>query len=493
MVPLEAAREEPPADPHPLAHDALAAARGGTSLLLLQTVGRLVGIAFVLVTTRRLAPAEFGRYSTVAAIVVFANFLADFGTSPAVTRLTSRSPRDAGALLSGTLPASLALGVLAYLGTVVFALLAYSGQTVADVALGGLAVPAASLLSSVLGALDGVGLLTRRTVVVCLQALIVASGAAFVVFLGAGAPALVVTLAAAPWLGLAVAVVMARRAGIWHRPHVDRERTRALLRAALPFAASGGLTALTMRFDVILLSVVRTSTETANYDLSLRLLESTAYVSTAICGPLLFILSRRIGESDREGAARAYAEAIRVIYLLGLPLSVALVVLARPVVTLSLGSSFAAAARPLAVMGAAQWLAFLVVAQGALVMAGDHVRPGVLVGLRIAALTVGLDLFLVPRFGAGGAAAAMVASWLYGAAALRRLHLRTVGIPTPLPPLSILLSTTAVAVTLVSLRHSSLAVVAPAGVAAYMLSLVLTGAVRGQDVHRLRVVLRRAR
>ena len=486
MAPLEAAREDAPTRPT-LAGDALAAARGGTSLLALQTVGRLVGIAFVLVTTRHLAPAEFGRYSTVAAIVVFANFLADFGTSPAITRLTSRAPEEARAVVSGTLPASLALGVLAYLGAVGFALLTYPSRTVVDVALGGLAIPASSALSSVLAALDGVGRLTRRTVVVCLQTLLVASGAVFVV-LGAGARALVLTFAAAPWVALAVAVTAAVRAGIWCRPQVDRERTRAVLRIALPFALSGGLTALVLRFDVILLSLVRSPAETARYDLALRLLESTAYLATAVCGPLLYVLSRRIGEGDREGAGRAYAEAVRVIYVVGLPLSVVLVVLARPLVALTLGDRFVDAAGPLAVMGAAQWLAFLVVAQGALVMAGDHVREGVLVGVRIALLTVGLDLLLVPRYGMGGAAAAMVASWLYGAWAQHRLHVRTVGIPTPAPSARLLVATAGLAAAVVPLRHLPLAVVLPVGAVVYAVGLVATGAVRAQDLRRLRAV-----
>lgn len=485
----EVATPEPPA---PLATDALAAARGGTSLLVLQSVGRLIGVAFILVTTRHLAPGELGRYSTVAAIVLFANFLADFGTSPAITRLSSRSPEEAGDLLSGTLPASLALGVLAYLGAVGFAMVAYSGPTVVDVALGGLAIPAGSVLSSVLGSLDGVGLLTRRTAVVCLQTVVVASGAGFVV-LGGGARALVLALTAGPWLALAVAVVMARRAGVWRRPHVDPARTRAVLRTALPFALSGGLSALTMRFDVILLSVVRTGSETATYDLALRLLESAAYLGTAVCGPLLFILSRRIGRGDRDGAERAYAEAVRVIYLLGLPVSVVLVVLARPIVSLTLGSSYTGVAGPLAAMGAAQWLAFLVVAQGALVMAGNDVRRGVGVGIRIAGLTVALDLVLVPRYGMGGAAAAMIVSWLYGAWALGRLHRRTIGISTPLPSLSLLAATAGLALVLIGLRQAPLAVVLPLGAATYAGGLLLTGAVRSGDLHRLGAVVGRAR
>src|SRR2546421_10624750 len=53
----------------PLAADARAAARGGASLLALQTLGRILGVGFVVVVTRSLGPAQFGRYSPVARLV----------------------------------------------------------------------------------------------------------------------------------------------------------------------------------------------------------------------------------------------------------------------------------------------------------------------------------------------------------------------------------------------------------------------------------------
>jgi O-antigen/teichoic acid export membrane protein len=472
-----------------VAGDAAAAARGGASLLVLQTLGRVSALVFIVVLTRQLDRPEVGRYSTVAAIVLFANFLADFGTSPAITRLVSRGPAEADRLLSRTVLTSLLFGCLVALGAVGFGAAAYSSPTVVDVAIASLAIPAAAVLSSVLGALDGAGLIAQRSVVTGLQTLFIALGVV-PVLAGADVRAPIVALAAAPWIALVIAGVLAHRHGLWRsRPRFDLGETRRLLRVALPFALSGGVSALVLRFDVIFLSVVRPPAETATYDLALRLLEASAYLGTAVGAPLLFILSRRLGQQDREGAGRAYAEAMRLLYALGLPLSVGLLILARPLVHLALGPEFTSVSTPLAIMGSAQWLSFVIIVQGALVMSGDVVGKGVAVGVVISLVTVGLDLALVPDHGATGAAAAMVVSWVFAAVMLDRFHRRTVGIATPLPSPRLLGATAVMAAVLLGLRGFPLVVSSAAGAVAYGLGLLVTGAVTADDLSRLRRVI----
>lgn len=469
--------------------DARSVARGGASLLVLQTLGRVAGLAFVMLLTRHLDGANVGRYSTVAAIVVFANFLADFGTSPAITRMISRGTVEADRLLSRTVPASLLLGLLVGAGVVVFAHVAYSGPVVTDIVIGSLAIPAAAVLSSVLGALDGRGLIARRALITCLQTLVIALGVVPVVA-GASVRAPIVALTAAPWIALLAAVAVARASGVWRtRPRFDSELVRQLLKVALPFAITGGVTAFVMRFDVILLSIIRPPDETASYDLALRLLEASTYVGTAIGSPLLFIISRRLGDGDRDGAARAYREAMRVLYAIGLPLSVGIVILAQPIVTLALGEEFRRVATPLAIMGAAQWVAFVIVMQGVLVMGGNAVRQGTLVAVGNAVVIVTLDVILVPRYGAWGAAAAMVVSWLVSAGTLDLFHRRTTGIATPLPNPALVASTMAMAAVLLVLRDASILVSAPAGAVTYAVAVVATRAVAIGDLSRIRQAL----
>jgi len=439
--------------------------------------------------TRHLDRTNVGRYSTVAAIVVVANLLADFGTSPAITRVVSRGRHAADALLSGTLLPSLCLGLVVMVAVLGFGAVAYHGPSVGDIAIGALAVPAAAMLSSVLGGLDGAGLIARRALITALQTVVIALGVV-PVLAGVGIRAAIAALAVAPWIAFLVASVVARSAGLWRsRLAFDMAATRRLVRAALPFALCGGLSALVLRFDIILLSLVRTPAETASYDLALRLLEATTYVGTAIGSALLFILSRRLGEGDRDGAHRAYGEAMRLLYALGLPLSVALVILARPLVGVVLGHGFGQVATPLAILGGAQWLTFVIMAQGTLVLAGDRIERGIPVWIANAGFTVGLDLVMVPRYGPSGAAVAMVVSWCFAATVLGWFNRRTAGIATPRPSLRVLGTTAAMGLVLMVLRHAPLPVGGGAGLITYGAGMVLTGAVRAGDLSRLRHAL----
>jgi peptidoglycan biosynthesis protein MviN/MurJ (putative lipid II flippase) len=107
----------------------------------------------------------------------------------------------------------------------------------------------------------------------------------------------------------------------------------------------------------------------------------------------------------------------------------------------------------------------------------------------VAAVTVALDLVLVPLLGPAGAAWAMVASWTVAALAYGRLARRQLGIATPLPPMPVLVSTAVMSVAVIALRTVPVAAVLVGG-AVYVGALVVTGGVQRRDVERLRVIAR---
>ena len=192
------------------------AARGVVALAGLQTLGRVLGFAFLLVATRALMPTQLARYSIVAAIVAVGGALADFGTTPAITRRVSANPASADELLARTLLACTALGLVAYLAALGFALAAgYPSVTLVDLLIGGLALPGDAALTSILAALDGSGLISRRAAISFLRVAVMTAAPALLIGAGFGVRTAMFALAAAPAVAIVPAVTVARRTRVW--------------------------------------------------------------------------------------------------------------------------------------------------------------------------------------------------------------------------------------------------------------------------------------
>jgi O-antigen/teichoic acid export membrane protein len=469
--------------------DARAAAQGSLALTALQTLGRLLAVGFVLVATRHLAPSVFGRYSTASAFVVIGGILADFGTTMVIVRRVSRDPTSSDALLTGTLPACFGLGVASMLGVALFAVAAgYPSATRTDVLIASLALPASACVTSVLGAVDGHGLIARRALLTFLQMAVLAGGGV-VGILTVGVRGAVVAIPAAPLVALVAGAVVARRARVWSlRVRWDRPASIALLRDAVPFGVLGAIAGLQLRFDVVLLSVVGTAAETARYDLAVRALEALAYVGTVVATPALFILSRRLGHGDGPGAQRALDKAARFLALLGVPVSALLVGLHGPLTVAAFGPRYAGAAVPLAIAGGSLWLAFLAALQTAAILAGDRVWRAVPVAAGAMVVMVGLDVALVPRFGAVGAAAATVAGTVVMVTAFGRFLRRTSGLRTACPSLRVLGAGVVTAAVAARLAPTGLVAAGAAASIVFAGLVLVTGAVRRADVDRLRAL-----
>jgi O-antigen/teichoic acid export membrane protein len=468
------------------------AARGALALLVAQSLTRIGGLVFVLIVTRQVAADQFSRYSIVAAVVLIGGFLADFGTTSAITRMVSAGQERAEDLLAGTLPASLALGGIAYAGAIGYAVLAgYPRQVVADIALGALALPLSSVAGSLLGVLDAVGRVPTRGALNAVQSLATTIGGAAAVIATGDVRWAIATVGLAPALTVVGGIAAVRRAGAWSgKVAWDAGVTARVLRLAVPIAISGGITAVWMGRDVRLQSVLSSAGETASYDLAARAVEACWFVGLAVAAPLLPVLAARTAAGDREGVERLYRAGIRAAHVAGLPISVLLAVLGTPVVRLAFGSGYGSVARPLAIVGAGYVLQFRAVVQGVLAEATSWLLPCVRRSAVALGLMVALDLALVPRWGAAGAAWGTVASGLCLTVLLARLY-RSGGIATGLPSGRLLVATAGMAVVAWILRGEAV-VAGAASLAVYVAMLLALGEVTRAEVNELRRRLRPA-
>ena len=473
--------------------EARSAARGALALGVLQSVGRVLALGFVVTTARAVAPDDFGRYSTVAAVLLIVGFVSDLGTTSATTKLVSTGT-DADRLLSDSLFACLCLGLAAWAAGVVGVGAFYSPLLAADFAILGASLPVDACLTTIIGALDGSGAIARRAVVSFLRVGLGAVVAAVLVLATGSIRWTMAGLVAGPAVGLVVAAVFARRLGIWRgRVRLDPRRGGPLIAAALPYAVVSGLSVVTARVDVVVVSIVASRATTAAYDVAVRVLEGPLFIINVLSGPMLYLFSRRLAARDIDGAQRAYDQVVRLFFVCGMGISMILTTLAAPLVATFFGSSYDEADLVLAIFGAQLWLMFVCGLQGMLLAAMPRMRRVVglivLVNLVQSAVQVA---FIVAAGIVGGAVSYSVGTlftMVAGAFFLRR----ETGVRTlRLPPVGAVVGSIGGGAVAVVLRERPFLVAATGAGVAYLVAVVALRAVGRKELSDLRHLVARS-
>ncbi|MES3002261.1 MAG: flippase [Pseudomonadota bacterium] len=378
-----------------------------------------VGLAVGVWMARYLGPEQFGSLAYAIAFVGVFAAVGTLGLQPVVVRELVRDRSAAGAILASAFALQLSAGVLALL----LALLANAWLGSDDalmrtsVILLSLALPFRasdtvrywfeSQVESryVVWVENGVFLLVSaaRVGLILLEASLIA----FVV------AAMVETILVGS--GLLIAYTM--RAGPPSWRSVGRLRMRSLLQGSWPFLLAGLSVTLYMRMDVVMLKQMANSYEVGVYSVAVRITE-LLYVL-----PTIFVASASPAIIESHQASRPmYLARMRQLYAAGFwfaaAVSLALVIFAQPVIDITFGRNYSDAAAVLAIY---VWGSIAVV-HG--IISSQHLLVENLPRISLYRTLIGLgcnfalNTWLIPLYGARGAAAATVVSYFVATYAL---------------------------------------------------------------------------
>lgn len=202
---------------------------------------------------------------------------------------------------------------------------------------------------------------------------------------------------------------------------------RTVLRFSTPAYLANVLQYLNYRLDLFLVAYFRDLREVGLYALAATLAQLLWLVSTAVATPVFARVGS--GADDAEHAAATTAALSRSVLLVQVVLALALAIAAEPLLATVYGSAFTATAPPM-------WLLLPgVVALGGAAIPSAHIaglgRPGLnLIGAVLSlAVTLPLDLLLIPYAGMTGAAIASTASYIMTAATTIFFFARLTGLP----------------------------------------------------------------
>ena len=415
---------------------------GAAGNFLLNVTTVVANFVIAVLLARTLGPQGYGVYAIATTWAMFLTVAALLGLPPLVTRKISEYRlADSWGLVRGlirsanraVLAASVATGTIA----VLIGWFRYGSNRELQHAyfLALVLVPLTAIQSIRQAILTGFG----RTVVSRIPATLV-STAGFAVVLGIAA-LLQIHLSPLRAVGLNTAttalafilsgILLLRLVPRAARTASHAYETRSWRRSAVPLLLASGIQAVNAQAGLLLLGLFEPAAEVGKYGVSLRAATTISFLLLAVSYPIEPTIARLYAQRDLDRLQRLVSQTARGVVLLTLPLAIAMVVFAGPLLHAFFGEGFNGAGILLRILAAGEAVNVLTGVCGVvLLMTGREakVARGIAAG---AAATVVLSLSLIPVWGALGAAIATAAGAVTSNLLLTIFAWRSVRIYTP--------------------------------------------------------------
>ncbi len=296
---------------------------------------------------------------------------------------------------------------------------------------------------------------------------------------------------AAGGCGLAVALGILIRGGFikgnW-KPDIGF--LKYIWRQALPLTLTTLFVNLYFRIDMIILAKLRPAEELGWYGAAHKCVEVLIVVPAVLVAAAFPGFSKLFRE-DRRKLARASLKILRILLLLGLPLAGGTVILARPLMVLIFGPAYTASGYALAWLSVALCFVFLNYPLSYLLISGERQKVNALVSGLAVLVSVGANLFLIPKFGYLGAAVAAVLTEAFLLAAYFIAVSRCL-FPLPLfiHLVRVIVATGIMLVPVWFMRNLHPIFAITAGVSVYAAAVWLVKAIQSEDIDILRRIMK---
>jgi O-antigen/teichoic acid export membrane protein len=253
---------------------------------------------------------------------------------------------------------------------------------------------------------------SRYTVMVRIAAFLLSSVAKLACVLAGASLTAIAVASAVEALLLAAGLMLvylltAERLSSWRW---DGVRFRSLVRSAIPMVLSGVVLMIYLRIDQVMLGALTSEAEVGFYAAAVRISEVWYFVPAAIVSSL-FPRIVELRASDQSLFEQQLQRLYNLLAFLGYAVALPVTLLAPWLVQLLFGSAYQPAAPLLAVLIWAGLFANLTVARNAHFIALDWGRAQLWTASAGAIANILLNLLLIPRYGAMGAAGATCLSY----------------------------------------------------------------------------------
>lgn len=384
-----------------------------TSTLLVwsaRTVSPIIRMLLAVAVSRQLGAAGLGEYQIMITYPAVFEMISALGLWPLLIRNVARAPKEAFRYLLHGSALSLIVGI-ALIPPLILSSTGYSPVVRLGILLLGFSLlPSAQIVVSeailiATGKPQAIAMLlvVENVFLVAASTALLSQGYGLIAVAGAMLVFRVLTGLVALWLALRACRGVER---IWR---LDRTFAFALLREAPVFLASSFTWALYSRLDVLVLSRVVSVEEVGYYAAAQRIVLMCQELPQSLMVVMFPILAAAY-RHDASEFRHLMARIAKYMVMIAIPLVVGATVVGSPLLAWLFGERFQTAAPILACLMWSLLLFGMTKLLGSGLIATDHQTADLVINVIVLALTFGMLLVFVPRYGALGAAYAMLGS-----------------------------------------------------------------------------------
>lgn len=382
-----------------------------TAALVLQ---KIISFAYFTYLARVLGAENLGQYIFALSFVQIFSIVIDFGISHYITREVAKHPERTQHIYANTLGFKLFSGASAVALTVFFVhLLGYPLLTRQLVYVTSVLMVVESLILSSYAVIRGHHNLR-------FESLATVGTHAFLALLGV--IALQVTRDLRLLLGVLVVSytlnllyviwLLKKRFHVRFRFSFDVQFWRRAFLVVVPFALAGAFTRIYGAFDQVLLSKLASSTALGYYGVAYKMTFALQFLPLALVAALYPAMSAYYVK-DKQMLHRAFTRAVYYLIIITIPLSAGVVTLARPFIRTLYTEAYFPSVVPLQILIASLPFLFVNFPIGSLLNAADRQKRQTLNIALALLVNVVLNIALIPRFEAAGAAFASLVSTVF--------------------------------------------------------------------------------
>ncbi|MFH0714650.1 MAG: flippase [Candidatus Diapherotrites archaeon] len=369
---------------------------------------KILGLVLVALIARSLNVENFGIYSAALAFAGTFIFITDLGINNYITRELAQKRRNASEILSEIVGLKLVLSIIA-VGVIVGAawLLGYSTLLQMAVFLAALSIVLDSFAGTLRTSFYSFEVLKFEFWITNIYRVLLLAASFAAIFFQQGLLVLLAVAAGASFVHfvLSALTVYSKIAKYSVRFHVSR--VFALLFQTAPFMLSSTFWGIYTTVPAVLVLQWSTVSEVAYYSSAYRIVSAMAFLSTGFVSTLYPLMSRKFVQSSAQ-MGMLLQKSFKYLLIAVLPLAFLFSVLADRVMTAIYSSSFSVAGPVFQVMTWYTAFNFLnLVFFTFLNSTGREKQLAIFTGVALA-FCLGANFFLIPLYGALGAAYAMV-------------------------------------------------------------------------------------